>query len=43
MTTRRVTPEEAEAADAWSRQWWRWFLSLGLLASRPEYEMEAGS
>lgn len=36
MTTRRMTPEEIERADAWHRQWWLWFASLGLLASKPE-------
>jgi hypothetical protein len=40
MTTRRLTPEEIEAADARARQWWLWFLTLGLLASKPELERE---
>ena len=45
MTRRRLTPEEIEAADAWTRQWWLWFVTLGLLAPKPELdepELEAG-
>lgn len=41
MTTRRMTPEEIERADAELRQWWLWFLTLGLLASKPEPEPES--
>jgi hypothetical protein len=38
MTCRRLTPEEIERADAAYRQWLLWFLTLGLLASKPELE-----
>jgi len=40
MTCRVLTPEEIERANAEFRQWWLWFLALGLLASRPEPEPE---
>lgn len=40
MTTRRMTPEEIEAADAASRQWWLSVLTLGLIP-RPQPEPEA--
>lgn len=40
MTTRRLTPEEIAAADAYCRQWWLWLVSLGLLASKPELDPE---
>jgi hypothetical protein len=40
MTERRRNPEEIERADAAYRQWWLWFLTLGLLASKPELEPE---
>lgn len=40
MTTRLATPEETAAADAYCRQWWLWFASLGLLASKPELDPE---
>jgi hypothetical protein len=40
MTTRRLTPEELAASDAWVRQWWLWFATLGLLASKPELKDE---
>jgi hypothetical protein len=45
MTDRKLTPEELERADAAYRQWWLWFLTLGLLASKPELdaaELEIG-
>ena len=38
MTCRRMTPEEIEAANAWSRQWWLRFATLGLLAPKPELD-----
>jgi hypothetical protein len=38
MTTRRMTPEEIERADAAYRQWWLSFLTLGLIP-KPEREM----
>ena len=40
-TSRVMTPEEVEQAraDAAYRQWWLWFLTLGLLASKPEREL----
>jgi hypothetical protein len=41
MTTRRLPPEEITQADAANRQWWLWFLTLGLLAPKPESEWEA--
>jgi hypothetical protein len=43
MTCRRLTPEEIERADAAYRQWWLWFLTLGLIPKpepEPEPEME---
>jgi hypothetical protein len=40
MTERRRNPEEIERADTAYRQWWLWFLTLGLLASKPELEPE---
>jgi hypothetical protein len=45
MTDRKLTPEELERAGAAYRQWWLWFLTLGLLASKPELdavELEIG-
>jgi hypothetical protein len=43
MTTRRMTPEEIERSDAAYRQWWLWFLTLGLTPKpEPEREAEAG-
>ena len=43
MTCRRVTPEEIEQADAYTRQWWLSVLTLGLIP-KPELtpELEAG-
>jgi hypothetical protein len=35
MTERGRNPEEIERAGAAYRQWWLWFLTLGLLASKP--------
>ena len=40
MTTRRLTPEEIERADAANRQWWLSVLTLGLIP-KPEPELEA--
>ena len=40
MTTRRMTPEEIERADAAYRQWWLSVLTLGLIPV-PEPEAEA--
>jgi len=40
MTCRRMTPEEIKQADAAYRQWWLWFLTLGLF---PKPEPEAGT
>ena len=41
MTTRRMTPEEIERADAAYRQWWLSVLTFGLIP-RPEPEAEIG-
>jgi hypothetical protein len=36
-----MTPEEIERAAAEHRQWWLWFLTLGLFPKpEPEPEME---
>jgi hypothetical protein len=41
MTFRRLTPEEIRQADAACRQWWLWFLTLGLIPKPdPEPEIE---
>jgi hypothetical protein len=43
MTTRRLTPAEAERSDAAERQWWLSVLTLGLISKpEPEPELEAG-
>jgi hypothetical protein len=44
MTCRRMTEEEIQRADAAYRQWWLWFLTLGLLPKpEPEPEIELGA
>ena len=41
MTTGRMTPEQAERADAACRQWWLSVLTLGLIPKPdPEPEIE---
>ena len=41
MTTRRMTPEEIEQADAAYRQWWLSMLTLGLIPKpEPDPELE---
>lgn len=39
MTTRRLTPQEIERADAAERQWWLSVLTLGLIPE-PEPELK---
>jgi hypothetical protein len=45
MTDRILTDEEIERANALERQFWLWFLTLGLFPKpepEPECELEAG-